>query len=696
MVIKGACNLIVAASVMCGSIFVSPIIYGKSDKPGRLQLMADGEVVPSSPLRSSHGNIIYSRRPKRVNPHMDFSRMQTNADFVLPGPKHSSDIIPFTGKGVIIGVVDGGIDPGHPAFLNSQRTATRIKKYILTRSSEESKSGFLEADIFDTPEKISAAPADNTCEGHGTHTASIAAGAWNGNDFYGMAPDAELVLVSMGDYLYDDEIIYGMNAVAEFAIEQAKPCTMNFSIGTPLGPHDGTGLFSLAAAKASEQSGAIIVASSGNDGGKRITIDHDFSIYPDTVASVCWNMYGTDPEPVFFEAWSSDNRDFEIALIVVNDFDDSYCFATPFYSLSSMGGDGILTLLDSENPGNSALPELKEYFPLGNIELELSIYLPSQRCRAVVSAILPGYVNGMGKRGRLGFMIRSEKKAHIRIFADGFTFFGSGGRKGFSDAIRTETISDLSIGNGIISVGSTNTLKDRIINLDGDTIFMADYQQYGNPDDYTLTSSYGTSFDDASQIYPHVLAPGAFIVAAYNAAIDEMAKFRVAAQSYNGKTQYWGQYTGTSMSSPAVAGIIALWLEANPNLTYQDIIEILQKSSDPRNFHRDHGDVVRYGLIDAYQGLKLALASGASTSTIDPEYTPRLMMRQIDAYSWECVVAGAQVNGTTSVYSADGRLVSNISTGNETTFNITLPTQNGIYFITVPTSKGLLTSKIAL
>lgn len=693
-------NLLLPCVICATAVSVSATL---PDSPmqtpqGKILVMADGAVIveqPYSKYADQAQKVIFSRPPQKVSLHMDYSRLQTRADYVLPGPTHSSDIIPFTGKGVVIGVVDGGIDPTHPTFLSSDRSESRIKRYIITRSAAESKSGFLETEIYSTPQEIAEAPADNSCEGHGTHTASIAAGAWTGNQFYGIAPDADLVLVTMGEYLYDDEIIHGMEQVARYASDAGKPCTMNFSIGSTLGPHDGTGVFSLAAAKAAE-SGALIMASSGNDGSKRIAMLHDFSLSRDTLATICWNHYGSDPEPVYVEAWSSDSTPMEIALIVARDNDDQIAFTSPFYKVSDMDADGSLNIICSSDTSVSYTPELARFFPMGDIDIEMGIYPPNQRFRIALNALLPGYKSGKDNAGRLGFMLRSPQGATTRVYADGTTVFGSGGRHDFSDGIRTETISDLSIGYGIVSVGSSNTLKDHIINLDGDTIFVADYNQYGSPDDYTLTSSYGTSFDSTSQVYPHVLAPGTFIVAAYNSAITEMAKFRVAETTFNGKTQYWGQYTGTSMSSPAVAGIVALWLEANPNLTYEHLIDILAQTSKAGNIKNLHGEVVRYGIIDAYAGLKIALGTGVESATIDPDYTPRLMMRKLESKTWECVIAGVSgASGAPSIITPDGtrRLLPHKS-GN--VFTIELPDITGLCIISIPTAKGPATAKLLL
>ena len=73
----------------------------------------------------------------------------------------------------------------------------------------------------------------------------------------------------------------------------------------------------------------------------------------------------------------------------------------------------------------------------------------------------------------------------------------------------------------------------------------------------------------------------------------------------NGRTYYWKQETGTSMSTPFVAGSIALWLEADPSLTLEDIYDIIDKTA-VRDSQVSGGNKVQWGAgkFDALAGLK--------------------------------------------------------------------------------------------
>jgi subtilisin family serine protease len=85
----------------------------------------------------------------------------------------------------------------------------------------------------------------------------------------------------------------------------------------------------------------------------------------------------------------------------------------------------------------------------------------------------------------------------------------------------------------------------------------------------------------------------------------------------NGNTYYWIPWCGTSMSSPLVAGIIALWLQAEPTLTVDQAIEVMQRTA-----RTDFADIedARWGAgcIDAFAGLKYLLNDGVSDVSTSP------------------------------------------------------------------------------
>ena len=163
------------------------------------------------------------------------------------------------GKGVILGIIDSGINYSHPDFRNPDGT-TRIayiwdqtilgnppKGYLIgTEYTKEDINRALEETNLAKRKQI-VPSTDNV--GHGTHVAGIAGGngrASNGN-IIGGAPEAEFIIVKLGKpdfegFIRNIEIMLALRYVIEKATELGKPVAVNISIGTNSGPHDGSAL----------------------------------------------------------------------------------------------------------------------------------------------------------------------------------------------------------------------------------------------------------------------------------------------------------------------------------------------------------------------------------------------------------------------------------------------------------------------
>jgi subtilisin family serine protease len=112
---------------------------------------------------------------------------------------------PYTGKGVIVGIIDQGIDFQHIAFKDKNGKSRIIRALTLKAGST------LNYDVHSTEEAINNLTYDTNNADHGTHTSAIAAGSSvivNGNDvtvtddhanatYGGMAPEADLVIIGL-------------------------------------------------------------------------------------------------------------------------------------------------------------------------------------------------------------------------------------------------------------------------------------------------------------------------------------------------------------------------------------------------------------------------------------------------------------------------------------------------------------------
>lgn len=190
-----------------------------------------------------------------------------------PEREPRADIAPtvgLDGAGVLVGVIDTGVDWRHPDFTAEVggRTATRIERLVHART----RDGISDPDAFP---RFSAAQIDEAraggCPappidpvGHGTACASVAAGsgAASGGRYRGVAPGASLFVVH-NEGLLDVHVIEGIREAFEVAGD--RPCVVNLSLGTHFGAHDGTSPLENEIANLSGP-GRIVVCAGGNDG----------------------------------------------------------------------------------------------------------------------------------------------------------------------------------------------------------------------------------------------------------------------------------------------------------------------------------------------------------------------------------------------------------------------------------------------
>lgn len=195
------------------------------------------------------------------------------------------------GKGVVIGIVDTGIDIAHPDF-RLQNGKTRIA-WLMTLEAPRGVHAELEdefgcTDPLQQPCAIYSADDINAIlgsgeehhlqdvNGHGTHVTSIAAG--NGGPmlkgalrFVGVAPGASLVIASPtapGQGFDDPNVLNAVRFIFDRAESMGMPAAVNLSIGGDFGPHDGTSDLErgLAAMVGDDKPGRVIVVAAGNSG----------------------------------------------------------------------------------------------------------------------------------------------------------------------------------------------------------------------------------------------------------------------------------------------------------------------------------------------------------------------------------------------------------------------------------------------
>jgi subtilisin family serine protease len=174
----------------------------------------------------------------------------------------------YTGQGVLVAIIDTGIDPDHPDFQHANGT-TRIR-YLLDLA--DPGSGPLGGTLY-TESQINAGPIPTTdLVGHGTHVAGTAAGNGSATPaFSGMAPEADLIIVNAsragnGSFSSTD-IVNSLAFVDAQAATLGLPYVANLSLGGHDGAHDGTALEEVAIDNliGEGKAGKAVVIAAGND-----------------------------------------------------------------------------------------------------------------------------------------------------------------------------------------------------------------------------------------------------------------------------------------------------------------------------------------------------------------------------------------------------------------------------------------------
>lgn len=226
------------------------------------------------PTLSEMPEIEYIEKPKNLVLSLYEARAASCITLVQNPP------LSLDGSGVLVGIVDSGIDIFHPDFRNEDGT-TRIRELWDQTVPNETESFFNRGRIF-TSEDINRALAENDrsfpsrdLSGHGTHVAGIAAG--NGRASQGrqkgVAPASSLLIVKLGNVFPEGfprttELMLGMEYCVRRSMEWQLPLAMNISFGNSYGSHDGTSLLETYIDNLAGLGRTTICIGSGNEGNK--------------------------------------------------------------------------------------------------------------------------------------------------------------------------------------------------------------------------------------------------------------------------------------------------------------------------------------------------------------------------------------------------------------------------------------------
>ena len=590
----------------------------------------------------------------------------------------------YTGAGVVTGLMDQGIDPNHVTFMNSDQSASRVKRVWTFMGKDGS------FDAYETPEAIASFTTDMKDETHGTHVAGILAGGYESNrnlPYYGVAKGSDIAM-SEG-LLSDINIIYGVENIIEYAQAEGKPAVVNLSLGNNVGPHDGTDLFSQYLDILGKY--AVICVSAGNEGNDKIVLKKTFTESDKQLKSFVSETVYEGLHAGTIEFWGTNDKPFSVTAMVYDAVADTVVYKMPTINKSMETPDGKEWIYVSNGSnytfGDLSDPNFDKAFKGTDgsyIGVAASVDGYNNRYNAVIDYYLQNTAANTGNYV-MAFVVEGENGQQVYVYTDGsYSEFSTKNLKGWDEAVTDGTISNMACAKNVIVVGSFNS------------------RAYGAEAEKEVSSysGYGTLIDGRE--LPHICAPGCMIFSAANSSYiqslissgkNQESDFAYKA-TVNGKSHYWLGMAGTSMASPFFAGAVALWLEANPYLERDDVLAIAQESASKDSYVTNSLNPVKWGAgkLNVIEGLKLAIASKAGISDVLTE-EKRIIVTSNGDNRYEVFVAGED-NLNATLYNMSGVPVLNTTSQDETIMVDASNLVKGVYVLSIQGETAKYTKRI--
>ena len=531
-------------------------------------------------------NIISVESPKVDLLHNQIARNESGAELLHNGALNN---INYTGKDVLVGIFDTGIDFSHPDFRDAQdQTKSRILRIwdqtLTAGAGENAPQGFsygVEYTQNQINDELDGTPANfvrqKDLNTHGTHVAGTAAGNGMGMSsrlYKGMAPEANIVVVKGSDTSFTQS--NQINALEYFKVLSntlGKPIVVNMSIGGQYSTHDGTSANEVKINEfTSSGPGKVVVISAGNDGSGNIhqRIDLEPNEKKTIIVSVSEAVATSTAKNLFsFVTYNKGLQNNAQITARLKGPDGVVYTQVP-------GSDGVYTIPNADNTGSISMT-LYNYWATSNQKRYLDLSVNR---------------SGSNVKTAGNYELEIENNATTKQTIDAW-FYSKDIPSTFVNGDNYYTVSTPGAADNAITVGNYTGRSIVPNRTSGYSYYYSLPTGQLNP-----SSSKGPRADEVQK--PDIATDGTNVISA-------RPSYSTVASTVD-KNQYYSLKTGTSMSSPGVAGAVALLLQANKNLNFQDIKTLLTKNANKDEYTtnsvtREYG----HGKLNIYNAVQEAV-----------------------------------------------------------------------------------------